>query len=81
MERLTQKTVDETFVRIKAEWDGLVAASGLAELEFIRQNPDGVATHFLAKYQFCKETVEETNLEMPVLVEGIEITLEQKDVG
>lgn len=79
MEQLTQKTVDETFVRIKAEWDGLVDASGLAELEFIRQNPAGIATEFLGKYQFCKEAVEETDLVMPVLVEDIKIKLEQKD--
>lgn len=78
---LTQKKVDDTFVKIKTEWDGLVAASGLPEIEFIRQNPDGVATEFLAMYQFCKETVEETDLLMPVLVEGIKITLEKKDVG
>lgn len=80
MEKLTQAIVDETFNKAKIEWDTEVGKSGLDERMFIQLNRDGWALDFLAKYQFCKEALEGTDMVMPVLVEGIKIKLVDKEV-
>lgn len=72
---MTQEVVDETFKEAKQQWDDMIEKSGLSEDMFIAINPGKMASTFLAGYQMAKEHVESLGLVMPVLKEGLEISV------
>ena len=79
-EEITQELVDQTFIEMSTLWDDRFLQSGHKLVaSFIAENKDGWAQQFLAEYQMAKESVEAKGLIMPVLVEGITITI--KDEG
>lgn len=75
-DNLTQEKVDEIFVEIKKEWDLLIAKSGQSASMAIALGCKGVS-EFLCKYQEAKEVVESQGLVMPVLVEGLSVTIKE----
>lgn len=77
MTELTQKLVDHVFAENKAIWDQMVRDSGMAEGEFILKSKD--AMDFLTQYAEAKEMVEAAGFVMPVLVEGLQVSLVDDD--
>lgn len=74
-EQLTQEHVDAVFKEAKAEWDAMIEKAGLTEEMFIALNPGKLASTWLAGYQMTKEHVESLGLVMPVLREGLSVTV------
>lgn len=80
-EEMTQERVDEVFKEAKEQWDAMIEKSGLSEDMFISLNPGKMASTFLAGYQTAKEHVESLGLVMPVLKEGLEVTISDLTPG
>lgn len=78
-EQMTQEQVNEVFEAAKLEWDAMIEKSGLTETMFIALNPGKMASTFLAGYQMVKEHVESLGLVMPVLREGVSVTVSDLD--
>lgn len=77
---LTQEMVDEEFAKMKAIWDEEVEKSGKQVAVFIATDDTGFVRDFIGGYANAKFTVEAWGLEMPVLVEGLEVfTKENED--
>jgi hypothetical protein len=74
VKKLTQEDVNETFEKIKAEWDKRREESGLSDAMFLALDNTGFASEFIGLYQQAKEHVESNGLFMPELIAGLEVT-------
>lgn len=72
---LTQEIVDEECGKLGDIWQEKVTDSGLSQSMFIATNEDSFATEFLGFYQLTKEHVESLGLVMPIIVEGVEVSI------
>lgn len=79
-QEITQELVDHIFIEMSELWMDKFEESGhRLTASFIAENKDGWALQFLAEYQMAKEHIEGLGLVMPVLVEGVTITLSEGD--
>jgi hypothetical protein len=70
---ITQEKVNEFFKEIKTEWNKMAFESGQSEPMFIAINKNKLASNFLGQYQQTKEEIEKLNLEIPILIHGLNI--------
>lgn len=68
---MTQGDVDNAFIQIKNEWDGMVSKSGKSEHMFVATEKS--ASIFLAQYADAKAATEAGGLIMPELVKGLAV--------
>ena len=75
---LTQEVVNEECDKLSDIWNEKLTESGLSQDIFIATNEEGFATKFLGFYQITKAMVESLGLVMPVIVEGVEVSIDEE---
>ncbi len=71
---ITQNEVNERFVDIKAEWDEKYKESGCSSVSLFVIT-DKWTGQFLAMFHELKEVIEGEGLELPILVEGLTVSI------
>jgi|TARA_B110000211_G_scaffold172706_1_gene195026 hypothetical protein len=75
---ITQEQIDEGVKQAKEQWTLMLNESGMSATNFIASNSE--ATNFLGEYEMFRASLVSHGWKVPVLVEGINVTLSDNKI-